>query len=106
MSYEVTVGNIGSVFETKDTITAEHEYHDWCAKVDEGVGKAAWEEVTLWEDGEPVNTYKPPSIEETRAAVRVLGVRLQHATDGPVHQIQEYVDMIQAQMDYLKRREA
>lgn len=51
--YEVTVGNIGSVYRGDDEEEAKKTFaeYDWQAAND--YGRAAGEEVCLWVDGEP-----------------------------------------------------
>jgi len=105
--YRVTVGNIGEVHTGDDTIEAERHYHEYCAISEAGTGKAAWEEVTLWEEGEPVNTYRPGTPEEARRELEGLGESVFNNAYGSSHEwLQKQIDDMQVNLDYLKRREA
>lgn len=60
----VTVGNIGTVYVGYDEMEAKQTYTEYVEQSRSGYGRAAYEDVCLWIDNEPVEMYiaeKPPS---------------------------------------------
>lgn len=55
--YEVTVGNIGTVYRGYCLETANEEFLDYEWQSKSGYGRAAGEQVCLWEDDEPVREH-------------------------------------------------
>ena len=55
--YEVVVGNIGSVFAGSDPKKAVDVFKDYMKQSKEGYGRAAGEDVVLFEDGEIIVEY-------------------------------------------------
>lgn len=56
-TYEVIVGNIGTVLNTHNGFDAYREYQTYCGISKRNEGRAAGEPVTLMKDGEPVREY-------------------------------------------------
>jgi hypothetical protein len=54
MKYEVLCDNIGLVHQGDDLTEARQVYNQYVVKSKEGEGRAAGEDVTLLEDGEPI----------------------------------------------------
>ena len=52
--YEIVVGNIGSVYTGNNYHNAKQEYEGWVNISREQYGRAAGEDVTLFEDWEPI----------------------------------------------------
>jgi hypothetical protein len=63
-SYEVLVGNIGTVLTTAKRTEAEGVYKDYVAASKAGVGRAGGEAVALLCDGEPIREYESESGRE------------------------------------------
>lgn len=57
MKFEVTVGNIGTVERTDSHKTAMATYREYVSQSKNNYGRAAGEDVVLWEDGEPIEEY-------------------------------------------------
>ena len=55
--YEVIVGNIGYVYQGESSQKAEEVHDEYVKQSSEGYGRAAWEDVTTCEDGEPIREY-------------------------------------------------
>jgi hypothetical protein len=58
MKYQVIVGNVGTTLDTDSFRDARKEWLDWKRKSKDGVGRGAYEEVTLMEDKEPKKGYE------------------------------------------------
>lgn len=59
-TYEVIVGNVGSVLEPDADEQEAHTAFEHYAKLsDEGYGRCAGESVVLFEDDEPIRKYDP-----------------------------------------------
>jgi len=56
--YEVTVGNVGSVYRGASKKEATKSYLEMVAKSLSDSGRASGEEVILWEDGEPIAEHQ------------------------------------------------
>jgi hypothetical protein len=72
--YEVTVGNVGLIIETTNRENAVSEYEGWIAMSKHPRGRASGEDVTLWEDGEPIQEYNalpPPNVDEGEKLFRI-----------------------------------
>lgn len=52
--WEVTVGNIGTVYSGPSEQTAREAYAEYVEQSESGRGRAAGEAVTLWSCGEPI----------------------------------------------------
>ena len=52
--YEIIIGNIGTVDTTNNPIDARRIYGECVAMSNAPYGRAAGEDVTLFEDGEPI----------------------------------------------------
>lgn len=59
MTYEVIVGNIGTVYSGPSKSAAERDFEGYVRQSREGYGRAANEPVTLMCAGEPVKEYEP-----------------------------------------------
>ena len=59
MRYQVIVGNIGTVIDTNSFIEANMVYSGYRKLSREGVGRAAYEQVTLLKDNEPKYEHFP-----------------------------------------------
>jgi hypothetical protein len=57
MQYEIIVGNIGYVHDGDDLNEALKVFQDYVNQSESGYGRAAWEDVTLLEEGEPVREF-------------------------------------------------
>lgn len=55
--YEVIVGNIGVVYSGSSRDEAYHQFHAYVELSVDGVGRAAFEDVTLFLDGEPIKEH-------------------------------------------------
>ena len=55
--YTVVVGNIGTVLETNQHSAAIQTFQDYVDASIDNVGRAAGEDVTLFEDGEVLHEY-------------------------------------------------
>lgn len=55
--YRVIVGNIGEVESCNDRATASRVYNEYVALSKRQTGRAAGEDVTIMEDGEPIREY-------------------------------------------------
>jgi hypothetical protein len=66
MKYQLYVSNIGLVKETNDREDAHIEYLSYVLGVDDDIGRASGETVTLMEDGEIVKEYygTPPKYSD------------------------------------------
>jgi tRNA-dihydrouridine synthase len=53
MKYQVIVGNLGTVVDTDDVEEASQVYARYCFLSRKGYGRCAYENVTLFMDGEP-----------------------------------------------------
>lgn len=61
--YEVIVGNVGLVFTGADERTARQEFSDYVRISKSGAGRAGGEDVYLFEDGDPIESYEPVPLE-------------------------------------------
>ena len=61
--YEVIVGNIGRVYTGDDRRTAVKDFTHYREMSLKRVGRAADEQVTLWDGGEPTMEYDPAKEE-------------------------------------------
>ena len=57
--YEVIVGNIGTVHTSIDRKKAEADFEEYISQSKQLGTRAFGEQVTLWEDGEPIEEYVP-----------------------------------------------
>lgn len=55
--YQVIVGNIGTVYDGDDYNAAKMEYNDYRSASLQGYGRAAGEEVTMFDDGEIASIF-------------------------------------------------
>ncbi len=62
-NYELVVGNIGSVHQGCNRRVAVRKYRAYVKDSMEGVGRAADEPVTLFNNGEPILEYEPKGEE-------------------------------------------
>jgi len=72
--YEVTVGNVGLIIDTTNHVKAMSEYEGWIAMSKHPRGRASGEDVTLWENGEPLKEYNappPPNMDEGEKLFRI-----------------------------------
>ena len=58
-NYEVVVGNIGTVYDGPHGTTARAAFREYVHASKQARGRAAGEQVTMFEDGEPVKEYVP-----------------------------------------------
>lgn len=63
-TYAVTVGNIGTVYEGKNSREAAETFDEYRAQSQDNYGRAAGEPVTLWKDGEPWREYEGTNTED------------------------------------------
>ena len=63
-TWEVIVGNIGSVYCFRNEAGARAEYAEWVATSESGRGRAAGEPVTLMKDKVPVLEHDPDQLTE------------------------------------------
>lgn len=61
-SYEVTCGNIGTVHTGFCRVSAEKVFTEYSTLSDSGHGRAAYESVTLWKNGEPAKDHFPLTL--------------------------------------------
>lgn len=59
MSYEVFVGNVGSVYEGDDRQAADQTFQTYVELSKYGQGRASQEEVVLFQDGHVIEEYVP-----------------------------------------------
>ncbi len=57
MKFQVIVGNIGQVYIGKNKQIAKKDYADYVKFSKDRYGRASGEDVTLFEDGEPIREY-------------------------------------------------
>ena len=76
-TYEVIVGNLGTVLSCTSRRVAEENYADYVRISKGSHGSAAGEPVTLTKNGEPLKEYEPPP-EELKAALDAVDAY--HAT--------------------------
>lgn len=62
-TYEVIVGNIGTVYRGSDSHLAYIEYEEAVGASQSGYGRAAGEPVTLFEDGEVIKEHAPELVD-------------------------------------------
>ena len=62
--YEVIVGNIGRVHTGNNRREASKVYREYVKDSSQPTGRAGGEQVTLFEDGEPLRTYDPPEADD------------------------------------------
>lgn len=62
--YEVIVGNIGRVHTGNNRREANKIYREYVKDSAQSTGRASGEQVTLFEDGEPVRAYDPPEVDD------------------------------------------
>ena len=55
--YEVLVGNVGSVYKGNDLDEAIKDFHDYVRMSNEGVGRASYENVSFFKNGEPITFH-------------------------------------------------
>ena len=60
--YEVIVGNIGSVYTTTNKYLAQQEFECWVHASKQKFGRASGEQVTLFENGEPLEEHHGKAI--------------------------------------------
>lgn len=60
--YEIIVGNIGRVYTTTNHHLAQQEFECWVHASKQEFGRAAGEQVTLFENGEPLEEYYGQAI--------------------------------------------
>ena len=58
-TYQVIVGNIGTVFSGNDVVQANRDFDEYVSQSQTGRGRAAGEPVTFMVDGEPTREYTP-----------------------------------------------
>jgi hypothetical protein len=58
-TYQVIVGNIGTVYSGNDVVQAQRDYDDYVSQSQTGYGRAAGESVTLMIDDKPTREYAP-----------------------------------------------
>ena len=56
--YEVIVGNVGTVYKGSDATEAHRLYNHYVELSRTGAGRVAYEDVTLFLDGEPSEEYR------------------------------------------------
>ena len=56
--YQVVVGNVGTVYDGDSYNDAMHAYGDYRQQSMDGIGRAAGESVTLFNDGEIEKEYE------------------------------------------------
>ena len=61
MRYQIIVGNVGTVLDTNNQEEAHKTYNEYCEISKSGVGRAGREQVSLFEDGEPIQEYSCPA---------------------------------------------
>lgn len=66
--YQVTVGNIGTVYTGHSSQEAWACFKDYQKQANSLVGRASGEPVTFWKDGEPIDTYDPAGKLEPKGA--------------------------------------
>lgn len=57
MRYQVTVGNIGKVYDGNSFRKAHQAFAEYVRQSRDGYGRAAGESVTFWQDGEPTGDW-------------------------------------------------
>ena len=62
--YEVAVGNIGVAHTGTKAEEALREFNQYVKRSKKGLGRAAYEGVTLFKNGEVLKSYEPPSPEQ------------------------------------------
>ena len=62
--YEVIAGNVGTVYSGPDAEAAREKFQAYVEMSAEGFARVGGEQVTLFEDGEPVEEFVPPEPEE------------------------------------------
>ena len=60
--YEVTVGNIGTVYRGALETTARTEFNEYVRLSKAGFGRVAGEPVTLFKDGEIIKEHAPELV--------------------------------------------
>lgn len=76
MNYQVTVGNIGTVYDGTNKREAEEAFQEYMEQSRSGPGWAwvSCEDVALWENGEPIREFVyPGDIEEPLQSVKSGG---------------------------------
>lgn len=58
MKYQVIISNVGEVYHGTSEVQANTIYQDYKAQSQSGVGKVAGEDVTLFENGEPIKEFQ------------------------------------------------
>jgi hypothetical protein len=56
-TYEVLVGNLGSVYSGDNDLTARTTFNDYRGQSAKGLGRVAGEDVTIMKNGEPHREY-------------------------------------------------
>lgn len=62
-TYELIVGNIGTVYRGPSEAIAVAEYDDYVEISKSGYGRAAGEEITLFKDGEIIKEHTPELVD-------------------------------------------
>jgi hypothetical protein len=57
--FTVVVGNVGTVYTGKDVVRAKTEYLHYVGQSKEGLGRTGNQEVTLFNNGDPAEEYRP-----------------------------------------------
>jgi hypothetical protein len=73
--FEVVVGNIGTVYTGTDEDEADHVYDEYVEQSQSGRGRAAGEDVTLFQDGEPTREWVGEGEERAEAPRRARAPR-------------------------------
>ena len=56
--FEVLVGNLGCVYKGENSVEAHAQYATYCAQSESNVGRAAGEDVTIMQGGEPIGEHR------------------------------------------------
>lgn len=83
-TYTVLVGNIGQVHEGQSRDEARKRYDEYVVQSNSGIGRAGHEQVTLFEDGEPIAEHDPDEQEEESE-----GEVEQEEEEEPEYQLEE-----------------
>ena len=64
MKFQVVVGNLGTMYDGNDELTARECFEEYATLSYSGVGRVGNESVTLMCDGEPVEEFNPSERED------------------------------------------
>ena len=64
MMFQVVVGNLGTVYDGDDELTAQECFEEYATLSHLGSGQVGNESVTLMRDGEPVEEFNPSERED------------------------------------------